>query len=223
MKVLSLRKADRISPSDPPPDHRQWQQADPYAFQALHTRLAWMLRLSVITNISLAAALVAGAGAFATLLPLKEVRPMFIRTSDAEDRVYRVEPLEKTVKGFDLAMEAMAKRYLILLLEIDKASQKARFNEAFGMTDRAYYERFKAERLDSKEIDKALDSGLERRIVIASASKLVNPVQEKKGIYTYAVNFTQIDSRKGVDIERKDLTAYLSMTTAPNSATASEL
>ncbi|MFC7455381.1 VirB8 family type IV secretion system protein, partial [Insolitispirillum peregrinum] len=42
-------------------------------------------------------------------------------------------------------------------------------------------------------------------------------------IYTYAVNFTQIDSRKGVDIERKDLTAYLSMTTAPNSATASEL
>lgn len=221
----SPKAEPKMGPPDlaPAPDHSALRANDPYAFAAVHARLAWLLRLSVMTNVTLGAVVVVLAGAFSSLVPLKEVRPMFIRTDSAEDRVYRVEPLQQSVKGFDLVLETMAKRYVRLLLEIDSASQPARFNEAFAMTDRAFFDRFKKERLDSGDLDKALTSGLVRRVQIETADRLANPVLEGRGTYTYAVNFVQTDQRGGEVIERKLLTAYLQVRTSPFEAKASDL
>ncbi|SIS85429.1 VirB8/TrbF family protein [Insolitispirillum peregrinum] len=189
---------------------------DPFAYQSAHRRMAWLLRLSTATNVVLGLCLVGVSGALTVLMPLKEVRPALITLKGAEDQIIHIEPLEKGAAGFELLLEAMARRYVKNLLEIDDATQGPRFREAFAMTTQSYYKKFRDERIESKAIQEALDSGLTREILIESAAK----VSENKGIYTYAVDFVQVDRRRGVEVERKPLRAYLAMTTAPSSVAA---
>lgn len=189
---------------------------DPFAYQSAHRRMAWLLRLSTATNVVLGLCLVGVSGALTVLMPLKEVRPALITLKGAEDQIIHIEPLEKGVEGFELLLEAMARRYVKNLLEIDDATQEPRFREAFAMTTQSYYKKFRDERIESKAIQEALDSGLTREILIESAAK----VSENKGIYTYAVDFVQVDRRRGVEVERKPLRAYLAMTTAASSVAA---
>ncbi len=195
--------------AEPAPSHKAFRHADPYAYQAAHRRLAWILRLSVGTNVVLAASLIASIGAFSALLPLKEIRPAFIRLNGAQDQIITVEPLEKTAPGFELLLESNAQRYVRLLLEIDTATQSTRFREAFAMTASDLYQRFEDTR--RKEIERLLADGYQREIRVESASK----VAEQDGVWTYAVDFIQVDSRHGVQLSEKPLRAYLTMITAP--------
>jgi type IV secretion system protein VirB8 len=199
--------------------HGVWAKVDPYAYKVAHRRLAWLLRLSVGTNIALAASVVALVGGLNVLLPLKEVRPAFITLAGAEDQIVRIEPIEKTVPGFELLLESMGRQYVKNLLEIDTATQVERFQTAFRMTAPDLYARFKRERLDNGAIQKAIDSGLQREIIIESASKAA----VLRGVYTVVVDFIQVDRRHGEEVERKPLRAYLSMTTAPQQVTGPEV
>ncbi len=77
--------------------------------------------------------------------------------------------------------------------------------DAFGK------ERFKA-------IEKALDAGLNRSIVVESADL----VARRNGVSRYAVDFVQTDDRKGERIETKKLRAYLAVTAQPQTVQKSE-
>ena len=169
-------------------------------------------------NVALIALAIVLSSAISVMMPLKEVRVALLRVDTEDNRVYRVEPITKYVSGFDLIMEQMAKRYVRLILEIDDTSQTDRFLEAFLYSDDVFYEKFKKERIDTDEIKKAIDSGLNRSIVVESADL----ISERDDVRRYAVDFQQIDFRKGKEIERKNLRAYLAMTTRPHEVTESE-
>jgi len=186
-------------------------EADPYSFRVAHRRLAWMLRISAGTNIALGAALVMALNAIVILVPLKETQIALLRSDPQDNRLYRIEPLSKTVEGFDLVLEDKARRYVRLLLEIDSVTQTERFREAFRMTDRSFYEKFRKERIDTREVQNAVNSGLTRSITVES----VDRIESFGGTYKYAVDFVQTDERKGELVEQKKLRAYLNMTTRP--------
>ena len=185
---------------------------DPYGFQVSHRRMAWLLRLSSGSNVVLGACLVMALSALNTLLPLKTTEIALVRSDPTDNRLYRIEPIKQSVGGFDLLMESMARRYVRNLLEIDTVTQTERFREAFRITDKKFYERFRKERIDTDAVQDALDSGLTRSITVES----VDRVDAFNGSYKYAVDFVQTDVRKGVRVETRKLRAYLNMTTRPH-------
>lgn len=191
--------------------HASVARADPYSFQVAHRRLAWMFRLSVALNIVFGLSLSTAMNAFQILWPLKETELALLRADPADDRVYRIEPISKDVEGFDLLMETAARRYVRNLLTIDEITQTERFKEAFRMTDDVFYKRFSDERFD--KVEEAINSGLNRSIVIESVDRIEST---EDGAYKYAVDFVQVDERKGEVIERRKLRAYLNMTTRPH-------
>lgn len=190
--------------------HASVMRADPYSFQVAHRRLAWSFRASVVVNVFLAFTVNSMANVVSIAWPLKEVQLGLLRADPADDRVYRIEPIAKDVDGFNLLMEAAARRYVRNLLTIDTVTQTERFKEAFRMTDDVFYKRFSEERFD--KVEEAINSGLNRSIVIESVDRIENT----DGTYKYAVDFVQVDELKGEVIERRKLRAYLNMTTRPN-------
>lgn len=199
--------------------HASVQHTDPYSFAVTHRRMAWLLRVSAGTNIVLGACLMVSLSAWSVLLPLKETEIALVRADPDDNRIYKIEPTTAlTVQGFDLLMESMARRYVRLLLEIDTVTQTERFREAFRMTDDAFYRRFQEERIESNEVQNALNSGLTRSITVES----VDYIENTHGTYKYAVDFIQTDVRRGQQIERRKVRAYLNMTTRPQSVSGTE-
>lgn len=218
-----LKRSPAAGREDPPPlslapDHQAVRRADPYSFAVAHRRLAWMLRLSAGTNVVLACALTASMAAFSTLLPLKTTEIALVRHDNRSDQLIRIEPLTRDVPGFALAMEWMARRYVRLLLEIDSVTQDERLRQAFIYSDTAVYKRFKADRIDTGELKKALDSGLVRSIEIETAEQLQSLGRAQK----WAVDFIQRDMRGGKQLEAKRLRALLTMTTRPETVRAED-
>jgi type IV secretion system protein VirB8 len=222
MTLFALRKRETVKPnkgSAAPSAGHQWDSIDPLAYATAHRRAVWLLRLSVSTNVVLGAVAITLAGTLSVLMPLKEVRPAFITLAGAEDQIVRIEPLEKTTPGFELLLESIARRYVKSILEIDGATQGDRMREIFSMTAKPFAEDFNRNRIESGAIQKAIDSGLQREIIIRSGSK----VGLWKGTYTYVVDFIQVDRRHGEEVERKPLRAYLAMTTAPQTVKAADV
>ncbi len=198
--------------------------ADPYAFEVAHRRLAWVFRLSVMINAGLFAVVLVQTGAISALVPLQRVELGLIRIEPATDRtvkadpasLVRVLPVTKTTEGFDLVMESFVRRYVRLLLEIDSASQGDRMREANLYSDGDFWKRFMTER--RKDIEKATESGLNRSVVIESASR----ISERNGVYRYLVSFDQVDGRAGKPVESKKLHAYLAVASRPHTVRESE-
>ena len=115
--------------------HASVTRADPYAFEVAHRRLAWMFRISAGMNAGLFALLALAIGTIHGLVPLKTTEIALVRADPEENRLYRIEPLSRTVEGFDLVLEDKARRYVRQLLEIDPITQTKRFREAFRMTE----------------------------------------------------------------------------------------
>lgn len=197
---------------DPDPGlHAAAARTDPYSFQVSHKRLAWVLRLSVALNIVLGGCLIILISAYSYLLPLKTTEIALLRSDPEDNRLYRIEPISKDVEGFDLLLEDKARRFMRNLLEIDPVTQTERFREAFRMMDRAFFERFEKERLDSNKVQDALDSGLTRSITVIS----VDRIAAYGGTYKFVVDFIQTDTRDGKLVEKKQARATMDMTTRP--------
>lgn len=186
--------------------------ADPYSFRVAHRRLAWMLRLSAGTNIVLGAALVMSINAISIMLPLKTTEIALVRSDPEDKRLYRIEPLTTTVEGFDLYLEDKAQRFVPLLLSIDAVTQTERLREAFRMMDRKFYDRFQKERIESGEIQKAIDSGIVRTVSVESINRLTS----YRGSFKLALDFIQTDTRSGEVVDRVKVRAYIDMTTRPH-------
>lgn len=204
--------------------HDRVNAADPYSFEVAHRRLAWMFRLSSAINVALAAVVLVQTGAISALVPLQRIEVGLIRIEPSTDRAAKVDPaslvrvlpITKATPGFDLVMEAFVRRYTRLLLEIDSASQNDRMGEANTHTDAEFWKRFMAERY--KEIKAALDSGINRSVVIESASR----ISERDGVFRYLVAFDQVDARGGKPVETRKLHAYLAVTSRPHTVRESE-
>ncbi|MBT4889204.1 MAG: hypothetical protein HON65_06590 [Rhodospirillales bacterium] len=189
---------------------------DPYSFAVAHRRMAWLLKISTASNIVLGACLITSLSAWSALLPLKTTEIALVRADPDDNRIYRIEPAKAlTVEGFDLLMESMARRYVRLLLEIDTITQTERFREAFRMTDTTFYKRFQKERIESNEVQNAINSGLTRSITVET----VDFIENTHGTYKYAVDFVQTDVRRGELVEQLKARAYINMTTRPQEAT----
>jgi type IV secretion system protein VirB8 len=208
---------------DPPPNHDSLRALDPFAFESAHRRLAWMLRISAMTNVGAFAVIIVLASAIATLVPLKSVQLGLVRVEPAQDRagpvdpaaLVRVLPITRDTPGFDLLMESFVRRYVRLLLEIDAVSQAERMREANLHSDAAWWKQFAAR---AKEIERAVESGLNRSIVVESADR----ISLRDGIARYAVDFVQTDTRDGKAIETRKLRAYVSVTARPHTVRDAE-
>lgn len=198
--------------------HKATVAADPFSFQASHRRLAWMLRLSAGTNIVLGAGVVVLVQTVAHLVPLKETEIALVRTYGPDDRTYVVEPVSKKVEGFEVFLEAQAKRFVLITNEIDPVTQQERQREASRLSDASFWERFKRERIDSGLITEALEKGIEREVRIVS----IDPIATLSSDHKYAVDFIQIDHRRGKEISRKNLRAYLTLATRPQNVSEAD-
>lgn len=201
-----------------PSPHASAVAADPYSFQASHRRLAWMLRLSAGTNIVLGAGIVVLVQTIAHLVPLKETEIALVRTYGPDDRTYVVEPVSKKVGGFEVFLEAQARRFVLITNEIDPVTQEERLREASRLSDAGFWERFKRERIDSGLITEALEKGIEREVRIVAIDAIATLSSDHK----YAVDFIQIDHRRGKEISRRKLRAYLTLATRPQNVSAAD-
>ena len=215
-----MKKAESVTKADiagRPGKHDAFRSADPFAFAIAHRRLAWMLRLSVATNVVMVAAFGIAMSGYSALLPLKEIRVALLRTAADEDRLFRIEPLEQDVQSFDILMESSARRFVKLLLEIDDTTQKARFDEAFLLMDPGFRRHWLGEHED--RIKKALGDGLKREIAVESTHRL----DQRVGEWLVTVDFRQIDRLKGEETGNEPLRAYIRITTRPNRVNRAEL
>jgi len=221
------RRRRRGRGSDQPPavvNHDGLRAADPYAFEAVHRRLAWLLRLSVMINTGQFVVVIALVSTISTLVPLKTLEMGLVRIEPRDDRAVQVDPVSlvrilpitKETAGFDLLMESFVRRYVRILLEIDTVSQGDRMREANIHSDTDWWKKFTTEKV--KEIDKALDSGLNRSVVVESAER----ISMRGGVAHYAVEFVQTDNRGGKVVEVKKVRAYLAVTTRPQTVRESE-
>lgn len=206
----------------PPPDHGAARAADPYSYASAHRRLAWLLRLSVATNVTLGAVAIVLAAAIGELVPLKTTEIALVRIEPTTDELkavdpttrVRIEPLTRTVQGYDLAMQAFARRYVTLIKPIDAVSQEWRMVEARRYTDGTYWEKG-----DGKEkigfasklkadFDEAIKDGMTRSVVVETATRLPSFGQNA----LYAVDYKQVD-RVGKNETVQLGRAFLTVTT----------
>lgn len=221
LERIGRRREPVLGP--PPADHDSVRALDPYAFESAHRRLAWMLRISAMTNVGQLAVIIVLASAIATLVPLKTVQLGLVRIDPAQDRavpvdpaaLVRVLPITRETPGFDLLMESFVRRYVRLLLEIDTVTQADRMREANLHSDAAWWKQFATRH---KEIERAVETGLNRSIVVESADR----ISLRDGIGRYAVDFVQTDQRNGLVVETRRLRAYVSVTSRPHTVREAE-
>lgn len=210
LKWKTGSSAATAAPQVPTDRHQSVNDADPYSFQVAHRRLAWLLRISAGTNVALLFTIVVLGNAIATMLPLKTTEVALVRSYDANDKIYRIEPIAKNVYGFDVAMEGMAKRYVRECLEIDSVTQVERMRFCSRVAEPKYFERFTKDR--KADVEKDVKGGLTRSIMIETAER----IEAVGNTYKYSVELLQVDKRNGVLVEQRKLRAYLNITTRPH-------
>lgn len=199
-----------------PSGHKAFNDTNPYAYQASHRRSIMLLRFITGYSIVATCAVAFQSIAIYELMPLKTVEVALIRADPETDKIYRIEPLNKTVPGFMLVLEAISRDVVPLLLEIDEVTQDNRFSEARRFSDVRFFNSFLN---DNKTlIENALKDGLNRSVAVETA----NLVSEKNGVYQFAVDFVRTDILKDEDPEVKKLRAYLLLTTRPQEVTSQD-
>ena len=88
MAFISRSKSNAATVPEvkPEPKHANILQADPFAYKTAHRRMAWLLRLSVGTNVALAICVVARIQALVSLVPLKQTEIALLRADPGDDR-----------------------------------------------------------------------------------------------------------------------------------------
>lgn len=184
-------------------------KADPYSFQVAHRRLAWLLRISAGGNVALCFVIVVQANAISAMLPLKTTEVALVRSYDANDKIYRIEPISRSVPGFDVALEGFAKRFARECLEVDSVTQVERMRWCSRSSDGKFFERFTKERRE--QVEKDLKAGLTRSAPVDTAERL----EAVGGTYKYAVELKYIDKRNGSLIEERQMRVYLNIAQRP--------
>lgn len=155
-------------------------------------RLAvWTARMALLGNaIQFVMILILSAG-LVVLSSRQTVKPFFITADVAANRVFRVEPVYGNVNAFDLATQAIARRYVILRETLDFASEEIRWREASWLASNEVSARF-AEYMNGKESPiQAYKSRKRTRSIEIMASPLVGA--EGPTRRTHLVEFKTLD------------------------------
>ncbi|MCV0423980.1 MAG: hypothetical protein K5905_00770 [Roseibium sp.] len=214
--ILPKSEVAEVSGGKPEPKHANILKADPFAYKTAHRRMAWLLRLSVGTNIALAVCVVAALQALVTLVPLKETEIALLRADPNDDRIYRVEPISMQVDGFELMLEKLARRYVRQILTIDDTTQNTRFKEVRTYSDPEFFNSYV--KSNKSVIENGIEDGLNRSITVKGAYQ----VDDYDGVYLYVVEFLQTDKIGREKPKRRHLRAFLEMTPRPHDVSATE-
>lgn len=154
-----------------------------------------------------------------SLLPLKEVVPMFITTGESRDRVVRVEPFEIGMHGFDVLAETMARRYIELRETIDLQSEVRRWQEVANLSAADVFNEFRSfmgRENKSSPFEKMKAERITRAVEVKAVS-LVYPPTPAEPTAVYQVEFETVDSRLSQEIERRRWVASLAVAFEPKS------
>jgi len=100
----------------------------------VYRSMSWLAHVAVVVGVVLCLTNIVSVATIIALLPLKEVKPMFLTVKNAHDQVVHVEPLGKTSQGYDLLMESLVRQYVMLRepvnlqSDVERWQQMARFS-----------------------------------------------------------------------------------------------
>jgi type IV secretion system protein VirB8 len=139
-------------------------------------------------------------GMFLVLFPLKEIQPMFLNVTDKANQVVKIEPIEKTVKGFDLLQEKLARHYVILRESFDLNTEEQRYREVEKFSSPELWDAFwslvNPESTDSL-LKKRQEKKMTRTVIVHSCSSLAPDAPN-----TYQVEWESIDHQDGAETAR---------------------
>ena len=212
-------KPKKAQPELPQVDLDAVRNADPYDYQTAARRMAFMVRLTTFYAVSVTIALIISLTSFQAILPLKEIRLALLRIDPAESRIYQVEPISKQVPGFKLLLEQKAQEFVASLMKVDKVTQRERFTNAIDLSLPDLRKTIMRDFVESGLIDDLLQADIVRDITIVGVDHLISFSPD---VWKLVVDYDQTDLKGTKRIEVKNLRAYLSMTTRPQTVTEAE-
>jgi type IV secretion system protein VirB8 len=140
------------------------------------------------------------AGFLISLFPLKEVQPMLISLSDKANQIIKVEPLERTVPGFEIMMEKLSRHYIILRESFDLISEEKRYQELAQFSsdelNTAFWEVINPEK-EKSPLKQRLEKGISRSVIIKHCTSLAPDAPN-----TYQVEWESEDRQNNEVVER---------------------
>src|SRR5690349_21475828 len=92
----------------------------------VYRSMSWLAHVSLVACVVLCLTNIASVATIYALLPLKEIKPMFLSVRSSKDQVVHVEPLAKDTRGYDLLMESLVRQYVMMREPVDLQSDKER-------------------------------------------------------------------------------------------------
>lgn len=161
----------------------------------------YLLRLSSLINIGLLAIVILLCIIIKTILPLQKIEPVFLSTTNADNQVYWVEPLDKKEKAFRLITESLIRQYIEARESIDLQTEEERFGYVRWLSNFNVKEEFNSDFDKDKKENEAI-----KRAKLFKLSKGVNVVvvdflsdtqlQADFEIYEYKRSTGEIVSKK---------------------------
>ena len=110
------------------------------------------------------------------------------------------------------------KRFVELALSIDPVSEEERLRAASRLADKGFWARFRGEHIDNGDFAAALADGVERAIAVEAVDGIGDLSSGPDGAAgrKYVVDFTRTDRRRGEEVGRRKLRAWLSVEFRPH-------
>jgi len=152
-------------------------------------------------------------GMFLVLFPLKEIQPMFLNVTDKANQIVKIEPIERSIQGFQLLQEKLARHYVILRETFDLITEAQRYKELEKFSSSELWEAFwslmNPEHTDSP-IRKRQDKKITRSVVIQSCVSLAPEAPQ-----TFQIEWESIDLQDGQETGRGQWISTLSVDFEP--------
>jgi type IV secretion system protein VirB8 len=174
----------------------------------------YLTRILLMAVIALSLGNIGLTGMFLVMFPLKEIQPMFLNVTDKANQVVKVEPIEKSVKGFDLLQEKLARHYVMLRETFDLSTEEQRYQELekFSSSElwNAFWPLVNPDSADS-HLKKRQEKRITRSVIIHSCSSLAPEAPN-----TYQVEWESIDQQDTQETSRGSWISTLTVELQPS-------
>jgi type IV secretory pathway component VirB8 len=166
----------------------------------------WAARTTSIVLIVLVFVVLAQASVIVWLTPLKEVKHVLLTAYDKDTQVVKVEPIEKTLYGWNKLMEIYSKQFVIDLHTVDGLTEKDRLKKLSLMASDEV-EDFIENQLNFENPNalsrKIFDSGVVRSVRIKRVTSLAPDAPN-----TWQVEWELVELEPNANVQRS--THYIS-------------
>lgn len=173
--------------------------------------MAWVARAStlglvasLLLNISLVFLVV-------FLFPLKETRPYLLVLKDKGEQVVQIEPIGLNIKGLDLLIEGLCRRYVSLRESIDGITEEERWKQVAFLSSEEIWHDFDGKmnlQNNTSPLKKHREDKVTRAVTIKVSSHVSHDV--------WQVEWESISSHHGQEIERHRWVSTLQVELRPN-------